>query len=148
MNDMQAMKMRLPILVVAILAATLSHAARAADAPLLLNARDIKWSDAEQPPGAKQALLWGDPKSSDHGTLLRWAFNTKAADLVRTQDVHIVVLTGTFTVSIGNDYREFGPGAAVTIPKGIKHTLGCEASGECKFVVHHPGAVEITTRRP
>ena len=100
------------------------------------------------PPGARQAVLWGDPKSSDNGSLLRWAFNSKVTDMVRTQDVHIVVLSGTFTVSIGNDYREFGPGAAVTIPKGIKHTLGCEASGECKFVVHHPGAVEITTRRP
>jgi hypothetical protein len=26
----------------------------------------------------------------------------------------------------------------------VKHTLGCEAAGECRFLVHHPAAVEVT----
>ena len=116
----------------------------AADAPQWMNAKEFKWGAAAEPKGAQQAVLWGDAKSSDNGTMLRWAFNTKSTGLVRSQDVHFVVLAGTFTVEVAGDYREFGPGAAVTIPKGVKHTLGCEASGECKLLMHHPGAVEIS----
>ena len=116
---------------------------QAADAPTLTSAKELKWTDVAQPAGAKQAVLWGDSKSGDNGVLVRWKFNSKAPDLVRTQDVHIVVLAGTFTVEIEGGYREFGPGGFVSIPKGVKHTLGCEAAGECKLIVHHPGAVEV-----
>lgn len=116
----------------------------AADPLTLLNAKELKWVDVAQPKGAKQAALWGDEKSADNGVLVRWPFNTKLPDLVRTQDVHIVVLAGTFTAEIDGAYREFGPSGVVVIPRGVKHSLGCEASGECKFVMHHPGAVEVT----
>ena len=129
------------ILGVAVLCAIPAHAA---DAPALLNAKDLKWVDVTDPAGAKLAALWGDPKSNDSGVLVRWKFNSKVRDLVRTQDVHFLVLAGTFTVEIGSDYKEFGPSGFVSIPKGVKHTIGCEASGECKFLMHHEGAVEVT----
>jgi mannose-6-phosphate isomerase-like protein (cupin superfamily) len=117
---------------------------QAADSPTLATARELKWTDVSEPAGAKQAPLWGDAKSGDNGMLLRWKFNSKVPDLVRNQDVHIVVMAGTFTVEIDGGYKEFGPGGFVSIPKGVKHTLGCEAAGECKVVMHHPGPVEIT----
>jgi hypothetical protein len=132
---------RIAALCACVLAATLLQAA---DAPTLLNAKDLKWVDVAQPKGAKQAVLWGDVNSTDNGVLVRWPFNTKMPDMVRTQDVHIVVLAGTFTAEVDGAYREFGPSGVVVIPKGARHTLGCEASGECRFVVHHPGAVEVT----
>lgn len=113
---------------------------RAADAPTLLTWKDLKWVDLVEPAGARQALLWGDPKAGDHGLLVRWKFNSKVADLVRTQDLHVVVLAGTFTVEIDGGYKEFGPGGFVSIPRGVKHTLGCEAAGECRFVMHLPPA--------
>jgi mannose-6-phosphate isomerase-like protein (cupin superfamily) len=119
----------------------------AADAPTLWTAKDLKWIDVPEPAGARHALLWGDAKAGDNGTLVSWKFNSKAANLVRSQDVHIAVLAGTFTVEIDGGYREFGPGGFVSIPKGVKHTLGCEASGECRFLVHHPGAVDIAKAR-
>ena len=132
---------RIAALCISILAPAL---AQAADPPVLVSAKELKWADVDQPKGAKQAVLWGDAKSSDNGVLVRWPFNSKMPDLVRTQDVHIVVLAGTFTAEIGGNYREFGPSGVLVIPKGVKHTLGCEASGECRFVMHHPGAVEIS----
>ena len=135
---------RIAALGIALLAPTVLLAA---DPPTLWNAKDLQWIDVAQPAGARQAVLWGDAKSTDNGVLVRWKFNSKAPDLVRTQDVHIVVFTGTFTVEIDGGYREFGPGGFISIPKGVKHSLGCEASGECKFVVHHPGAVEVAKAR-
>ena len=114
----------------------------AADAPTLTSARELKWTDVAEPAGAKQALLWGDAKSADSGVMVRWRFNSKMPETVRTQDLHIVVMAGTFTVEIAGGYREFGPGGFVSIPRGVKHTLGCEAAGECKFVMHRQGAIE------
>lgn len=115
-------------------------AAHGAEAPTLWTWKDLKWTELTEPAGARQALLWGDPKAGDHVILTRWKFNTKVPDVVRRQDLHVVVLAGTFTVEIDGGYKEFGPGGFVSIPKGVKHTLGCEAAGECRFVMHLPGA--------
>jgi quercetin dioxygenase-like cupin family protein len=132
---------RLAALCLAILAPA---AAPAADAPTLVASKELRWVDLAEPKGAKQAVLWGDAKSSENAVLVRWPFNTKAADQVRSQDVHILVLAGTFTTDIAGSYNEFGPSGVIVIPRGVKHTLGCEAAGECRFLVHHPGAVEVT----
>ena len=132
---------RIAALCLAILAPA---AAAAADAATFVTNKELKWVDLAEPKGAKQAVLWGDAKSSENAVLVRWPFNTKVADQVRTQDVHIVVLAGTFTSDAAGTYKEFGPSGVIVIPKGVKHTLGCEAAGECRFLVHHPGAVEVT----
>jgi hypothetical protein len=112
----------------------------------LLTAKELKWTDVAEPKGARQAVLWGDP-SGEHALLVRWPFNTKLADVVRSQDVHVFVHAGTFTVDVAGTYKEFGPSGVLVIPKGVKHTLGCEAAGECRFVIHHPGAVQVTTSK-
>lgn len=123
-------------LVAACAALGLGLSAYASDAPTLVTWRELKWIDLAKPAGARQALLWGDPKAGEHGLLVRWKFNTKVPDVVRTQDLHVVVLAGTFTVEIDGGYKELGPGGFVRIPKGVKHTLGCEAAGECRLVMH------------
>lgn len=133
--------MRATIFLVATLFAGL---AVAADQATFVNVKDLKWKDAATPAGAREAPLWGDPASGDHGTAVRWKFGSKAPNLVRTQDVHVVVLAGTFTAEVGGEYREFGPGGYVSVPKGVKHSFGCEAAGECRLVVHHPGPVQVT----
>ncbi len=124
---------------VVLLAPTLSFAA---DAPTLTSAKELQWVDVAEPAGAKQAPLWGDAKSADSGVMVRWKFNSKMPEMARAHDLHIVVMAGTFTVEIAGGYREFGPGGYVSIPRGVKHALGCEAAGECKFVMHRQGAAE------
>jgi hypothetical protein len=114
----------------------------AADATLL-TARELKWIELAEPKGARHAVLWGDA-SGEHALLVRWPFNTKVANMVRDQDLHVFVHAGTFTVDAGGAYKEFGPSGVVVVPKGVKHTLGCEAAGECRFVIHHPGPVKVT----
>ena len=112
----------------------------------LFTAKELKWMDLAEPKGARQAMLWGDP-GGEHAVLVRWPFNTKVADVVRTQDAHVFVHAGTFTVEVGGTYKEFGPSGVLVIPKGVKHTFGCEAAGECRFVLHYPGAVQVTTSK-
>ena len=134
--------MRNAIRIAAAAALLAAWTAQAADTTLL-TARELKWVDVTEPKGARQALLWGDA-AGESAQLVRWPFNTKLADVVRNQDAHIFVHAGTFTVDVGGTYKEFGPSGVLVIPKGMKHTLGCEAAGECRFVVHHPGPVEVT----
>ena len=139
--------MGITIRAAAVCLGTAAILAQAADPPTMLAAKELKWIDVDQPKGAKQAVLWGDAKSSENAILVRWPFNSKLADVVRTQDVRIVVLAGTFTAEVDGGYREFGPSGVVVVPKGAKHTFGCEAAGECRFIVQHPGPVEVSAAR-
>lgn len=114
--------------------------AAAADAPTLLTAKELKWADLSEPAGAKQAALWGNAGAADSGTLVRWKFNTKVPNVVRDKDVHILVLAGTFTIDVDGKYKEFGPGGYLSIARGVKHSMGCEAAGECTILVHESAA--------
>lgn len=117
--------------------------ALAADPPVLVNWPDMKWTEVAEPAGAREALLWGDPKAGAYGTLLRWKFGSKAAPAARSQEAHFFVLAGTFTLDTeGVGYREFGPGGYARIPKGVKYTAGCEAAGECRFLLHQGGPAD------
>lgn len=118
----------------------LAGVAAAADAPTLLTAKEVQWTDQAAPAGGKQAALWGQAGGGDSGTLVRWKFNTKVPNVVRDSDVHILVLTGTFTIDVDGKYKEFGPGGYLSIAKGVKHSMGCEAAGECTFLVHEVAA--------
>jgi mannose-6-phosphate isomerase-like protein (cupin superfamily) len=124
--------------------------AGAGDAPTLLKAKDLRWTGVAEPAGAKQAPLWGDNGSGDSAVLVSWQFNSKLADVVRARDTHIFVLTGTFTLEIGGRNTEFGPGGFAIIPRDTKHTMGCEAAGECTFLLHlsqpPAPAAEISSR--
>jgi hypothetical protein len=101
----------------------------------LLTAKELKWMDVSEPKGARQAVLWGDP-GGEQAVFVRWPINVKMADVVRNQDLHVFVHAGTVTVDVGGTYKEFGPSGVLVIPKGVKHTLGCEAAGECRFLIH------------
>jgi mannose-6-phosphate isomerase-like protein (cupin superfamily) len=115
-----------------------------AQSPVLLTAKELKWTDQAAPKGARHAVLWGDERSTEHAIMVRWPIGTKLADAVRSQEVHVLVLAGTVTIDVQGTYREFGPGGMAVVPKGVKHTLGCEAAGECRFLVHHPAPVQVS----
>jgi quercetin dioxygenase-like cupin family protein len=112
--------------------------------PAMAEYKDMQWTDLKAPAGGKQAQLWGDANAADQGVMLRWRFNSRLRDQTRTQDAHYIVLAGTFTVDIAGNYREFGPGGYVSIPKGVKHTVGCEASGDCRLFLHLSSGAEAT----
>lgn len=132
------------VLAAVLVAVGSAGAATAADAPILWTSGEVMWSEVAEPAGARQASLWSDLATGDRGTLVRWKFNTKQPARTADQDTHIVVLAGTFTLDLeGADQKQFGPGAFVSIPKGTKYESGCEAAGECIFVLHQPGPAPV-----
>jgi hypothetical protein len=96
--------------------------------------RALRWSESAAAAGARQAPLWGEA-GADQGVALKWRFNTRLRDQVAKLDHHYLVVAGTFTVESAGQYREYGPGSYVGIAAGTKHTIGCEASGDCQLVL-------------
>jgi glyoxylate utilization-related uncharacterized protein len=98
---------------------------------------------------AKEAVLWGDPKSGEHGVLNEWGNNVRSGWQTRASDTRIVVVRGTFAVSIeGQRARELDAGGFVFIPQGLKHNFGCAAMGRCTFVLYHSGPAGVQAAPP
>lgn len=98
--------------------------------PVATTATEINWGASAVTPGGQIATLWGDSQI-DQGALLKWPSRTKLKPATFSYDMHIVVMTGTFTIGWDEELRELGPGGYVSIPRGTAHVLGCEAAGEC-----------------
>jgi glyoxylate utilization-related uncharacterized protein len=109
-------------------------------------AKDRVWSKSDVVAGAQESAVWGSAGSANQGVLIRWPSRAKAKSATSGAALNILVLTGTFTVEWGGQYRELGPGGVVQIPHGLTHTLGCEAAGECMFLVHR--IVEAAAKNP
>jgi quercetin dioxygenase-like cupin family protein len=86
---------------------------------------DIKWTDAPSiGPGAKTALIDGDPKSSGP-FVMRLKLPPKTQIKVHTHpaDENVTVLSGTLHFAPGDKYdpkaaKAFGPGSYFSIAKG------------------------------
>lgn len=123
---------------IVLLAAAAGSAAWSANL-LTSTATERNWVPSTAAPGAENASLWGNEKG-DQGVLLRLPSRTKLKSATADRDMHIVVMTGTFTIKWGDKYRELGPGGYASVPSGTEHVIGCEASGECLLLVHHAAA--------
>jgi hypothetical protein len=96
-----------------------------------------------------ERLQWGDPKAGEHGILNEWGRNIRSGWQTRASDARIVVVRGTFAVSIeGQRARELDAGGFVLIPKGVKSNFGCAAMGRCAFVLHHNGPAGVQAAPP
>lgn len=113
--------------------------AATAGEPTVTNARDRVWAKSSVAKGAEEAVLWANGSTREEGVLKRWPSRTKLKATTNEVELHILVLAGTFTIDAGGQYRELGPGGFALIPAGTEHTLGCEAAGECLFLVHRGG---------
>lgn len=123
---------------IVLLAAAASSAAWSAN-PLISTANERTWVPSTAASGTESASLWGN-ENGDQGVLLRLPSRTKLKSATAGRDMHIVVMTGTFTIQWGDEYRELGPGGYASVPSGTEHIVGCEAAGECLLLVHHAAA--------
>jgi glyoxylate utilization-related uncharacterized protein len=98
---------------------------------------------------AQEAVLWGDPQSGEHAIINQWGYNVRSGWHTRASDARIVVVRGTFAVSIeGQRARELDSGGFVLIPQGVKHNFGCAAMGRCAFMLYQNGPAGIQAAPP
>jgi quercetin dioxygenase-like cupin family protein len=121
----------------------------------LLTPGDVKWGDppAVLPPGAKFAVVEGDPKAA--GQLV--SFRLKMPDGYKIPphfhpaDEHVVVLQGTFNMGLGDKLdprasKPLGAGSFAIMPKGEHHYAW--AKGETIVQVYAVGPWGLTYVNP
>jgi quercetin dioxygenase-like cupin family protein len=96
---------------------------------VVLNPADLKWGDAPPglPPGAKLAVLAGDPNKKGLFTVrLQTPAGYKVPPHTHPTSEHITVISGTFNIGTGDKFdeaagKEMGAGGYMVMPPGMKH---------------------------
>jgi quercetin dioxygenase-like cupin family protein len=96
---------------------------------VVLNSADLKWGDAPPglPPGAKLAVLAGDPNKKGPFTVrLQTPAGYKVPPHTHPTTEHITVISGTFNIGMGDKFdeaagKEVGAGGFIIMPPGMKH---------------------------
>jgi quercetin dioxygenase-like cupin family protein len=96
---------------------------------VVLNPADLKWGDAPPglPPGAKLAVLAGDPNKKGLFTVrLQTPAGYKVPPHTHPTAEHITVISGTFNIGTGDKFdeaagKELGAGGYLVMPPGMKH---------------------------
>lgn len=105
-------------------------AAAVLTAHIMVTPADIKWGEcsAALPPGAKCAVIEGDPKAAN----VLFAYRLKMPDRFRIAphfhlaDEHLTVISGTFNMGLGDKFdptatRPMTAGSFMVMPKGQHH---------------------------
>jgi glyoxylate utilization-related uncharacterized protein len=105
-------------------------------------AESIKWSDMAAVPGAKQAVLWGDPTRGAYG-----AFKLVPAGTVLPPHTHkngsrVVIVAGNITLDIEGKATRMTPGSYSFIPGGVPHSATCHTGSPCQYFEQMEGAFD------
>lgn len=127
-----------------------------ADEPshVMLTPADIQWGDAPPnlPPGAKLAVLYGDPsKSALFVVRIKMPAGYKIPAHWHPTDENITVLTGSFSMGMGDKLdaakaKTYGPGSFLVTPALTRHYA--MARGETVVEVAAMGPFGITYVNP
>src|SRR5438105_1024820 len=121
---------------------------------VVLNPADLKWGDAPPglPPGAKMAVLAGDPTKKGLFTVrLQTPTGYKVPPHTHPTSEHITVISGTFYIGTGDKFdeatgKELGAGSYMVMPAGMKHYAWTPA--EAIIQVHGMGPFVIKYVNP
>jgi quercetin dioxygenase-like cupin family protein len=102
----------------------------------------IKWTDSPAAPGAKVAVLWGDPAKGAYGALKQVPAGTVLAAHTHTQASHVVMVKGSITLDMEGKKTTVGPGSYTLIPGGLPHAASCGAGAACEYLEHMTAAFD------
>ncbi|PYI87604.1 MAG: hypothetical protein DMF03_13030 [Verrucomicrobia bacterium] len=125
-----------------------------AEQHVIVTPADLKWVDAPPglPPGAKMAVLEGDPTKKGNFTVrLQAPADYKVPPHTHPTAEHITVISGTMNFGAGEKFdeaagKESPMGSYVIMPAGMKHYAW--SSGEAIIQIHGMGPFEIKYVNP
>lgn len=113
----------------------------AAETPVVWPAAQIKWVDLSGIPGAKMAVLWGDPKTGAYGALKKLPGGKTLALHTHTFEQKVLTVSGSIALTLeGGAAQELPAGSYALIPAGAKHTAECKTGSDCLYFEQQPGA--------
>jgi quercetin dioxygenase-like cupin family protein len=121
---------------------------------VLLNPDDLKWGDVPPglPPGAKMAILSGDPSKKGLFTVRMQApAGYKVLPHSHPTAENITVISGTFSVGTGDKFdqaagKQLEVGGFVVMPPGMNHYAW--STGETIIQIHGKGPFQIKYVNP
>lgn len=102
----------------------------------------IKWTDNPGVPGAKQAVLWGDPTKGAYGALKQVPGGSVLAMHTHKNDARVLVIRGTIAFEIEGKTTEVGVGSYAMIPGGAPHAAICRGTAVCEYFEEMSGAFD------
>lgn len=98
---------------------------------ILVAAQDLKWVDVPDTP-VKMATVKGDSQKGAHAAFIKLPAGFSAPLHSHSADHHVVVVTGTLTLTPeGGTAKQLGPGAWFEFTGKRKHTTACGAGADC-----------------
>ena len=115
-----------------------------AEIPKLWSGEEMKWQDDTAVPGVKYVLLWGNPRTGEHGMLRKFLAGFAPPPHTHPSAERVIVLSGTIVVRhSGSAEKKLGPGSYSEIPANMEHSVKCGEESECVFALISPGPFAI-----
>jgi quercetin dioxygenase-like cupin family protein len=105
---------------------------------------EMQWTKDAVLPSVQGVLLWGDPKTTEHGMLRRFPAGYAPPPHKHPSTERVVVISGTIEVRhSGSSAKFLGPGSYSEIPANMVHAVKCGEKSDCEFVLASPGPFAI-----
>ena len=114
------------------------------DEPKLWPYAEMQWSKDPVLPSVQGVLLWGDPKTGEHGMLRKFPAGYAPPPHKHPSTERVVVVSGTVVVRhSGASAKSLGPGSYSEIPANMVHAVKCGEQSDCEFLLTSPGPFAI-----
>jgi quercetin dioxygenase-like cupin family protein len=125
-------------------------APKAAAAPVVWPASDLKWTDVEgAPPGVQGVDLFGDRTKGPFGALQKFPAGFSAPLHTHSADLRIVVVSGTLIHGPeGKPEVRMPAGSYLYLPSTYRHTTGCDKASECVFFIEGNRKFDVKMAEP
>jgi quercetin dioxygenase-like cupin family protein len=142
------------LFVVVAIAITAPEKAATTSEHKVISPSEIQWADAPPslPPGAKMAVLDGDPNKAGSFTIrMKAPTGYKIAPHTHPTAERVTVISGSFKIGMGDKLddasaQEMGPGSFVMLPAGMKHFA--TSSTESVIQINSEGPFQINYVNP
>ena len=105
---------------------------------------EMKWTTDPALPAVQSVVLWGDPKSGEHGMLRKFPAGFAPPPHKHPAAERVLVVSGTIEVRHeGAEARALGPGSYSEIPANMVHSVKCAEQSDCEFLLASPGPFAI-----
>jgi quercetin dioxygenase-like cupin family protein len=102
----------------------------------------MAWKAVPKAKGVQINVLWGNPMRGSYGAYVKWAAGTEHPMHFHTRPSHVVMVSGTMTVTTDDGKTlELKPGQYGFMPGRKKHTAACKE--ECVYFAAQPGPFDM-----
>jgi quercetin dioxygenase-like cupin family protein len=98
--------------------------------------------------GLQSVDLWGNSKTSAHGTLSKCAAGLSEPPHTHSRTFRALIIAGTMRYVVGGQISQpLGPGSYIVIAPGAPHFAQCSPESSCHVYVEQAGPLDVKLSR-